>query len=139
MTKSAIIIIGRYKLKLYNKSQVRPLHTNLMKTNIVHQAYKKKKKKFIKAEDNTCWNWEWAREKLLKLIVYYTNKFIIIINYKNQLHFSKNKNQLHGEDWGGLRHKFWYLSCHLPISVLAPFILLISCKFYFRFTILNVC
>ena len=54
MTKSAIIIIGRYKLKLYNKSQVRPLHTNLMKTNIVHQAYQGKKK-FIKAEDNnTC-------------------------------------------------------------------------------------
>ena len=43
MTKSAIIINGRYKLKLYNRSQVRPLHTHLMKTNIVHQANKKKK------------------------------------------------------------------------------------------------
>ena len=45
MTKSAIIINGRYKLKLYNRNQVRPLHTHLMKTNIVHKAYKKKKKK----------------------------------------------------------------------------------------------
>ena len=136
------MINRRYKLKLYNRSQVRPLHTHLMKTNIVHQANKKKKKKkkFIKAKNNyTCWNGEWAWEKLLKLIVYYTNKFFIIINYKNQLHFSKNKNQLHGEDWGGLGHKFRYLSCHLPISVLSPFILLISCKFYIRFTILNVC
>ena len=44
MTKSAIIINGWYKLKLYNRSQVRPLHMHLMKTNIVHQAYQKKKK-----------------------------------------------------------------------------------------------
>ena len=39
------MINRRYKLKLYNRSQVRPLHTHLMKTNIVHQANKKKKKK----------------------------------------------------------------------------------------------
>ena len=37
------MINRRYKLKLYNRSQVRPLHTHLMKTNIVHQANKKKK------------------------------------------------------------------------------------------------
>ena len=36
------MINRRYKLKLYNRSQVRPLHTHLMKTNIVHQANKKK-------------------------------------------------------------------------------------------------
>ena len=53
MTKSAIIIIGRYKLKLYNKSQVRPLHTNLMKTNIVHQAYQGKKKSSSKQKTTT--------------------------------------------------------------------------------------
>ena len=39
------MINRRYKLKLYNRSQVRPLHTHLMKTNIVHQANKKKEKK----------------------------------------------------------------------------------------------
>ena len=45
MTKNLIIINKRYRLKLYNRSQVRPLHTHLMKTNIVHLAYKKQKKK----------------------------------------------------------------------------------------------
>ena len=53
MTKSAIIINRWYKLKLYNRCQVRPLHTHLMKTNIVHQAYQKKKKKSSSKEKTT--------------------------------------------------------------------------------------
>ena len=53
MTKSAIIINGWYKLKLYNRSQVRPLHMHLMKTNIVQQAYQKKKKSSSKQKTTT--------------------------------------------------------------------------------------